>query len=166
MPSLIIIGYVWQILGRLLGASLPTPHPWAAPKMPILNRVNELPQYYHLASSNYDGNNARHIGRIVDVFWATLCLIVSQVIIEGGWKFKFFFFLLSRGVGIMFHNNCREYSQCFICSTSECGKILNYKGLRLTGLIIHKWDLKSGACLLIPNLKFYFGVSLLGNVYC
>ena len=33
-----IVGYVWQILGR--GASLPPPlHSWAAPKMPILNRV-------------------------------------------------------------------------------------------------------------------------------
>ena len=33
MPSFIIVGYVWQILGR-------SGHPWAAPKMPILNRIN------------------------------------------------------------------------------------------------------------------------------
>ena len=31
-----IVGYVWRILGR--GAKKP-PHPWAAPKKPILNRV-------------------------------------------------------------------------------------------------------------------------------
>ena len=36
VPSFIILGYVWQILGR--GAFL-SPHPWAAPKTPILNRV-------------------------------------------------------------------------------------------------------------------------------
>ena len=35
MPSFIIVRYVWQILGR--GAFLP-PHPWAAPKLPILDR--------------------------------------------------------------------------------------------------------------------------------
>ena len=39
MPSFIIIGYVWRILGR--GAKKPSPHhPWAARKKPILNRVN------------------------------------------------------------------------------------------------------------------------------
>ena len=37
MPSFIIVGYVWQILGRR--AFLP-PHPWAAPKMSILNKAN------------------------------------------------------------------------------------------------------------------------------
>ena len=38
VPSFIIAGYVWQILGG--GGFLPSPsHPWAAPKMPILNRV-------------------------------------------------------------------------------------------------------------------------------
>ena len=35
LPSFIIVRYVWQIIGRW---GLP-PHPWAAPKMPILNRV-------------------------------------------------------------------------------------------------------------------------------
>ena len=38
MPSFIIAEYVWQILGR--GVFVSPPHPWAAPKMPILNRVN------------------------------------------------------------------------------------------------------------------------------
>ena len=37
MPSFIIVGYVWRILGRR-GQKAP-PHPWAAPKKPILNRV-------------------------------------------------------------------------------------------------------------------------------
>ena len=36
VPSFIIVGYVWQIVGR--GAILP-PHPWATPKKPTLNRV-------------------------------------------------------------------------------------------------------------------------------
>ena len=35
MPSFIIVGYAWQILGR--GVFLP-PHPWAVPKRPILNK--------------------------------------------------------------------------------------------------------------------------------
>ena len=38
MPSFIIEGYVWQILGRGEGPFCP-PHLWAAPKNPILNRV-------------------------------------------------------------------------------------------------------------------------------
>ena len=38
MPGLIIVGYVWQILGR--GDLFASPaHPWAAPKMLTLNRV-------------------------------------------------------------------------------------------------------------------------------
>ena len=36
----------------------------------------------------------------------------------------------------MFDNNCRENSQCWLYSTTELGKILNYKGLRQAGLII------------------------------
>ena len=36
VPIFIIVGYLWQILGR---EGLFAPHPWAAPKMPILNRV-------------------------------------------------------------------------------------------------------------------------------
>ena len=38
MPSLIIVGYVWQFLGRV-GLFAPPPHTWAAPKKLILNRV-------------------------------------------------------------------------------------------------------------------------------
>ena len=34
VPSFIIVGYVWQILGRGI-----SPHPWAASKMPILNSI-------------------------------------------------------------------------------------------------------------------------------
>ena len=39
VPRFITVGYVWQILGR--GAIFPLlpPHPWAALKKPILNRV-------------------------------------------------------------------------------------------------------------------------------
>ena len=37
MPSFIIVGYVWQFLGR--GAFLLPPHLWAAQKIAILNRV-------------------------------------------------------------------------------------------------------------------------------
>ena len=33
MPSFIIVGYVWHILGRG-GQKAPPPHPWAAPKNP------------------------------------------------------------------------------------------------------------------------------------
>ena len=36
VPSFINVGYVWQILGW--GAFL-TPHSWAVPKKPILNRI-------------------------------------------------------------------------------------------------------------------------------
>ena len=43
LPSFIIVRYVWQIIGRrrrgLFGAPLPR-QPWAAPKRPVLNRVN------------------------------------------------------------------------------------------------------------------------------
>ena len=36
-----IVGYVWQILGRgREGKEWPPPHPWVAPKKPILSRVN------------------------------------------------------------------------------------------------------------------------------
>ena len=38
LPSFIIKRYVWHILGR--GAFLPHHYPWAAPKRPILNWVN------------------------------------------------------------------------------------------------------------------------------
>ena len=41
LPRFIIIGYVRQILGR--GAFLPHPHPGAAPRRPILNRVKNRP---------------------------------------------------------------------------------------------------------------------------
>ena len=41
MPNFIIAGYVWQILGRgpFCPRPCPPPHPWAAPKEPILNSV-------------------------------------------------------------------------------------------------------------------------------
>ena len=64
----------------------------------------------------------------------------------------------------MFDNNCREYSQCWLYSTREGGKIVDYMGLSQEGLIIHKKDFKSRACLLIPNLKFHLEFSLLRNV--
>ena len=38
----------------------------------------------------------------------------------------------------MFVNNCRENSYCWLYSTGERGKILNYKGLKQAGLIIPK----------------------------
>ena len=38
VPNFIIVGYLWQILGR--GPKRP-PHPWAALKKSILNRVND-----------------------------------------------------------------------------------------------------------------------------
>ena len=117
-----------------------------------------------LASFTYGDMKASDIGRIVDVIWAILCLVVSPVIIDRWGSFFLFVFLL-RGVGIMFDNNCRENS-CWPYSTSERWKILNYKGLRQAGSIILKWDFKSGACLWIPNFKFPLRVSLLGNVYC
>ena len=40
MPSLIIVGYVWEILAR--GTFLDSLHPWAVPKRPILNRVKYM----------------------------------------------------------------------------------------------------------------------------
>ena len=39
VPSFIIVGYVWQILGRGIFEPPPPLHPWAAPKSPTLNRV-------------------------------------------------------------------------------------------------------------------------------
>ena len=41
MPSFIIVGYVWQILGRegFFAPPPSSPHPWAAPKLSIRNRV-------------------------------------------------------------------------------------------------------------------------------
>ena len=49
MPSFIIVGYVWQILGR--GTFLP-PYPWAALKKPILNRVKQRYQFVFPKISN------------------------------------------------------------------------------------------------------------------
>ena len=40
MPSYIIVGLIWQILGRR--AFLTPLHPWAAPKKTILNRVKSM----------------------------------------------------------------------------------------------------------------------------
>ena len=42
MPSFIIVGCVWQFLGRgpFCFTPPPLPHLWAAPKFAILNRVN------------------------------------------------------------------------------------------------------------------------------
>ena len=111
---------------------------------------------------------AEDIGRI-DQFHLTN--IVHDSIPGDNWEvgksLRFFclFVCLLRGVDIIFGNNCRQYSWCWLYSTSERGKILNYKGLRQVGLIIPKRDLKSGACLWIPDLKFRLEVSLLGNVY-
>ena len=39
VSSFIIVGCVWQILGRVGLFAPPPPHPWAALKKPILNRV-------------------------------------------------------------------------------------------------------------------------------
>ena len=39
VPSFIIVGYMWQVLMRR-DLFNPSPHLWAAPKRPILNRVN------------------------------------------------------------------------------------------------------------------------------
>ena len=41
VPSFIIAGYVWQILGRAGGGAVFCPHPWAASERPILNRVEQ-----------------------------------------------------------------------------------------------------------------------------
>ena len=37
--SFIIVGYMWQTLGRRTFLLLPPPHPWAGPKKPIPKRV-------------------------------------------------------------------------------------------------------------------------------
>ena len=42
MPSFIIVGYVWQILGRGELFASPPPDPWAVSKMPVLNRVKTI----------------------------------------------------------------------------------------------------------------------------
>ena len=60
MPKFIIVGYVWQILGR--GAFLPPTHLWAAPKKPILNRVNHsshscfICRFYQSIAADVCGN--------------------------------------------------------------------------------------------------------------
>ena len=87
-----------------------------------------------MASFNYGGIKARDAGRIVDVIRATLCLLVSPMIIERKENLRFFFF--NWGGNIVFDSNCREYSQCCLYHTSELEKNLSYKGLRLAGLII------------------------------
>ena len=137
--------------------------------------VDALPRYYHLASFNYGDMKARDIGRIVDVIWTILCLIVFPVIIEKylnnimpdsisgdnwevGKSLRFFFVSLFDCLLeelTLFDNNCRDYSWCWLYSTSERGKILNYKVLRQAGLIIPKRDFKSGSCLWIPAWKFF-----------
>ena len=42
VPSFIIAGYVWQILGRRYLFAPYTPYRWADPKKPILNRVKAI----------------------------------------------------------------------------------------------------------------------------
>ena len=68
VPSFIIVWYMQHILGRE-GLFGPPPHPWAAPKKPILNRVKE-----HLL------NNTAPLG---DYFWYILSLFEKTA-----WKFK------------------------------------------------------------------------------
>ena len=43
VPSFIMVGYVSQILGKRGLFAPPPTHPWAAPKMPILNRFISTP---------------------------------------------------------------------------------------------------------------------------
>ena len=44
MPSFIIVGYVRQTLEKWESGFLHS-YPWAAPKMPILNRLSDLPNF-------------------------------------------------------------------------------------------------------------------------
>ena len=61
MPSCITVGNLWQILRW--GTSLPIPlHPWAAPKRPTLNGVNDF--YYFIKNAN--ANNFDN-----DLIWNT-----------------------------------------------------------------------------------------------
>ena len=54
VPSFIIVRYVWRILGR--GAFCPPPHPWAAPKRPILNRAKMYLFCTFISSNCVSGN--------------------------------------------------------------------------------------------------------------
>ena len=54
VPSLIIIGYIWQISGR---GRLFAPHPWTMPKWPILKRVKNCGTGYSL---DYNLNSRKH----------------------------------------------------------------------------------------------------------
>ena len=64
MPSFFIVGYVWQVLGR---RDLFVPHPWAAPKRPMLNRVTSI----------YSVNLAKVFGFLL-TFWQILFICVSN----------------------------------------------------------------------------------------
>ena len=46
VPSFIIVGYVWQILGRGPFCH-PLSHPWEAPKRPIVKRVKRYQNQWH-----------------------------------------------------------------------------------------------------------------------
>ena len=65
VPNFIIVGYVWQTLGR--GAFL-LPHTWAATKMAILNRIKPLDYWicYKLHSKS-----ALHCKCLYLFFWTT-----------------------------------------------------------------------------------------------
>ena len=62
MPSFITVGYKRQILGKGRASFGPLPHPWAAPKRPILNRVKGSYQDYRLDTELVKENILKWIG--------------------------------------------------------------------------------------------------------
>ena len=87
MRSLIIVGYVWQILGR---EAFLSPHSLVAPKKPILNRVNMFKKSgKNLHSSNIFVNGSyeqisRHIHNWCAVRFGTIYTISKTWKRHGG----------------------------------------------------------------------------------
>ena len=78
-----------------------------------------------------------------------------------GWRMSQFFFL--RG-----GNRClpQHRTNGFSLTIIRPVGWGNYNGLRHMGSIIFQWGFNSGACLRIPELKFYWGVLLFDMFSC
>ena len=88
MPSFIIVGYVWQILGRDLFDHIPTPHLWAAPKCPSLNRVKSCKRVMQFSFSKVAAHNLTKKGlhqRFFPVKFVKLVRTVFTIATFGKW---------------------------------------------------------------------------------
>ena len=87
VPSFIIVGYVWQILGR--GFFEPSPlYPWAAPKSLILNRVKSCKRVMQFFFSKVAAYNLTKKGlhqRFFPVKFVKLFRTVFNIATFGKW---------------------------------------------------------------------------------